>query len=141
MASSKSRLIYAAHPMTTYGTARESTALALLSELMPEAQIINPATRYRDNAHWKRDWPKLLLRLAGLVVFGDSEGTIGTGCLHEMADAWWHGMSVTMLDCGGACCDVMGIEVLPQEVRTALRAGILIAGPIRKSLVCMSDSP
>ena len=84
-------LIYAAHPMTTYGTDLERAALARIGELVPTAKVVDPAVRYRDSAHWLIDWPKLLPTLAALVVFGDVDGTIGTGCLHELVDAWWKG--------------------------------------------------
>ena len=115
--------------MTTYGTEREATALARVAELAPHAEIVNPATRYRDNAHWQSDWPTLLPRLAGLVVFGDQAGAIGTGCLHELTDAWWRGIPVAMLDGRGACRQVAGFRVLSLRVRTCGRTGFLVPGP------------
>ncbi|HXY27311.1 MAG TPA: hypothetical protein VEH82_03450 [Acidimicrobiales bacterium] len=76
-------LIYAAHPMTTYGTPREARALARIAELAPHAEIVNPAARYRDSAHWQADWPRLLAHLSGLVVFGTGAGPSGRGAFRS----------------------------------------------------------
>ncbi len=122
-------LIYAAHPMTTYGTPREARALARLVELVPHADIIDPAIRYASNDEWQADWPKLLPQLAAVVVFGDRGGAIGTGCLHELVDAWWRGIPVGMLDGSGQCRHVAGIRVLSSRVRTGRRTGLLVPGP------------
>ena len=122
-------LVYAAHPMTTYGTPREARALARLAELAPYAEIIDPANRYANNEEWRADWPRLLPLLAALIVFGDRGGAIGTGCLHELTDAWWRGIPVAMLDDQGGCRHVAGIRVLSTRVRTCRRTGFLVPGP------------
>ena len=121
-------LIYAAHPMTTYGTDLERAALARIGELVPTAKVVDPAVRYRDSAHWLIDWPKLLPTLAALVVFGDVDGTIGTGCLHELVDAWWQGVPVGMLDDQGLVRRVSGLRLLPDVTRDNCHTAFLVPG-------------
>jgi len=128
MGSRQRPLIYAAHPMTTYGTPREARALARIASLAPGAEIIDPAARYSNTAHWQHDWPRLVSQLAALVVFGDRGRTLGTGCIHELADAWWQGVPVAMLDADERCRQVVGLRVFSERIRTAWRAGALIPG-------------
>jgi hypothetical protein len=90
--------IYAAHPIVTYGTARERDCLATLKRLFPEVEIYDPAGRYRTNQGWLRAWPRVLATLSGLVVFGTRDGLVGLGCLREIATAREAGLSVAMLD-------------------------------------------
>lgn len=66
-------------PWQPMGRPKKARALARLAELVPCAQIINPATRYASNVQWQADWPKLLPNLAAVIVFGDRGGAIGTG--------------------------------------------------------------
>jgi hypothetical protein len=114
--------------MTTYGTPRESTALARIAALVPGADVIDPATRYRDSAHWRRDWPRLLRKLSAVVVFGARDGTVGAGCLHELADAWRVATLVLMLDDAGECRQLASLEVCDVSVRTSLRVAQLVPG-------------
>jgi hypothetical protein len=53
---------------------------------------------------------ELLLQLAAVIVFGDRGGGLGTGCLHELVDAWWRGIQVAMLDDYGACRHVAALR-------------------------------
>ena len=115
--------------MTTYGTPREAKALARIAALATGAEIIDPATRYRDTSHWQLDWPRLIPQLAALIVFGDEGGAIGTGCMHELTDAWYHGIPVAMLDGRGACRHIAAIRLLSPGVRTCRRTGFLVPGP------------
>ena len=48
-------LVYAANPRCTYGTRERPRALIRGAELVPHAQIMNPATRYTSNAEWHPD--------------------------------------------------------------------------------------
>jgi hypothetical protein len=120
--------IYAAHPMTTYGSPREAKALARIAALAPGAEIVDPANRYRDTAHWRRDWPELVPRLSAVLVFGDSHGAVGTGCVHELADAWRLGVPVAMLDGRGTCRQLIGLRILSERRRNAWRAAVLVPG-------------
>ena len=75
MAASVHRLrIYAARPIRCYFTGHERACLNALAALLPAAEIINPAGRYRTSAGWLRAWPRLLSTLAGLVMFGEVDG-------------------------------------------------------------------
>jgi hypothetical protein len=90
--------VYAAHPIVTYGSARERDCLAALRRLLPGVEIYDPAWRYRTNEGWLRAWPRVLSTLSGLVVFGTRDGVIGLGCLREIAGARQAGLLVAMLD-------------------------------------------
>jgi hypothetical protein len=96
--------------------------------LAPGAEIIDPAARYGDTAQWQHDWPRLVPQLTAVVVFGDRGRTVGTGCIHELSDAWWHGVPVATLDVDGGCRQVVGLQVFSERVRTAWRAGALVPG-------------
>ena len=121
-------MIYAAHPMTTYGTPLERSAIARIEKLLPDAEVINPATRYGGKVDWYTDWPILLPRLSGLVVFGDENGSIGTGCLTELADAWWRGIPVAMLDGKDRPRELVAMTVQPNLNRNSLNALALVSG-------------
>jgi hypothetical protein len=95
---------------------------------VPCAQIINPATRYASNVQWQANWPKLLPQLTAVVVFGDRGGAVGTGCLHELVDAWWRGIPVAMLDDHGAGRQVIGLRIFSVAQRTSRSAGSLVPG-------------
>ena len=106
--------IYAAHPITSYGTDHERAYLDALAALLPGAEIFNPAGRYRTSAGWLRAWPRVARTLSALVVFGNEEGTIGVGCLHEIADAIRLRPPVVDLGNGllpGALCGAGGCEI------------------------------
>ena len=121
-------VVYAAHPVTTYGTDLERTALARLAELLPGATVIDPCDRYRDAEHWLEDWPALLPTLSALIVFGAPDATVGTGCLHELADAWWCGMPVAMLDRAGALRHLVGLRMIADADRDRFRTATLVPG-------------
>jgi hypothetical protein len=121
-------IVYAAHPMTTYGTAIEAFALGRISELVPGATVVNPATRYVDSVHWQTDWPRLLPTLSCLVVFGDEDGSIGTGCLKELANAWWLDIPVAMLDGAGVAHRLAEMTVRPDQMRDPCRTVSLVPG-------------
>jgi hypothetical protein len=125
---SKSRLVYAAHPMTIYGSQFEAKALARIAALAPSAQIIDPAVRYQSTAEWRRDWPRLVGRLSAVLVFGDRQSSVGTGCILELTEAWRLGVPVAMLDGRGACRHLVALQVLSERERSSRRTAILIPG-------------
>jgi len=121
-------LAYVAHPLTTYGTPLEREALDLLGALLPDAVLVNPATRYRDTDHWLADWPRLVGTLSGLVVVADSDGTIGAGCLRELTDVWRLGVPVALLDARGQLRRLSGLRMVAETERTAQRLAFVTAG-------------
>ncbi len=121
-------LVYAAHPVTTYGSELERRALDRIAKLAPGAKIINPAERYWSSADWLSDWPHLLPTLSALVVFGDEDGAVGTGCIHELADAWFRGLPVSMLDGQGEFRLIASLSISPARRRSPLRTAFLVPG-------------
>lgn len=121
-------LVYVAHPVTTYGTARERKLLARVADHLAPAQVIDPAVRYRSRAHWLDDWPRLVGSISGLVVFTDVDGTIGAGCLGELTDAWRLEIPVALVDDHGAFRHVPTLRIVPHGRRTALRTAVVVGG-------------
>jgi hypothetical protein len=121
-------LVYAAHPVTTYGTDREQDALARIGYFAAPTQVIDPATRYRSTEDWLADWPELLSTLSGLIVFADADGTIGAGCLRELTDAWRLGIPAALLDDNGDLRHVSTLRIVPACHRTALRMAVVVGG-------------
>lgn len=119
--------VYVAHPIVTYGTARERDCLAVLREQLPGVELYDPAGRYRREHGWQRAWPKVLASLSGLVVFGAKDGTIGTGCLRELTDALAWGLPVAGLG-GDVLKEIGGVQLLPVPWRTARHVGRLVLG-------------
>jgi len=120
--------VYVAHPVTTYGTARERDALDRISDHVAPAQVIDPATRYGSNADWLTDWPGLVSTLSCLIVFADTDGTIGAGCLRELTDAWHLGIPVALLDDQGDFRHVSILRIVPPRRRTASRTAVAVGG-------------
>jgi hypothetical protein len=120
--------VYAAHPMTSYGTEHERTCLDTLAALLRGVEIIDPATRYRTNAGWLRAWPRLLSTLSGLVVFADETGTVGAGCLREVVDAVAAGLPVLMLDDDHHLCELAALDLLPSDIPSRTHAAWPVAG-------------
>jgi hypothetical protein len=120
--------VYAAHPMTSYRTEHERTCLDALAALLPGAEIIDPAVRYRTNAGWLRAWPRLLSTLDALVLFADETGTVGAGCLREVVDAVAAGLVVGYLDDDRRLCELVALDMIPSAERTRTRAAWPVAG-------------
>jgi hypothetical protein len=118
--------IYVAHPITTYGTEWAAACLDRLSRLLPDVELIDPERKSWSTRSWLYEWPWVLGGSSAVVVFGDGAGTVGTGCLHEIADALFLGLPVWAFD-GRRLVELTGFEILPEERRTARRAAILDA--------------
>ena len=121
-------LIYAAHPMTLYGTARETRILARIASLAPDATVINPAVRYRDTNHRHQQWPRLVWRL------------FSRGCLRRPGKHSRHRLppragrrlvewnSGGHADTKGDVRDLRGLRLIRQSARSAARLGRPSAG-------------
>jgi len=120
--------VYAAHPMTSYRTEHERACLDALAALLPGAEIIDPAVRYRTNAGWLRAWPRLLSTLDALVLFADETGTVGAGCLREVVDAVAAGLVVGHLDDDRRLCELVALDMIPSAERTRTRAAWPVGG-------------
>jgi hypothetical protein len=121
------RRIYCAHPIVTYGTARERDCIASLRTVLPEADLYNPAGRYSTDDGWLRAWPRVLPTLSGFVVFGTRDGVVGIGCLREIADARGTGLPVAMLDHHCRARTYAGLA-LPIRAPTPRRTAVLVPG-------------
>jgi hypothetical protein len=123
------RRIYCAHPIVSYGTARERDCLATLRGLLPDVELYDPAGRYRTDAGWLRAWPRVLPTISGLVVFGTRGGVVGVGCLREIADASGAGLPVAVLDHRRRARTYAGLT-LPTRAPTPRRAAVLVPGEL-----------
>ena len=73
--------------MVGYGTPHAAACLDELAGLLPGARLLDPATIFASDSEWQRSWPSLVRALGGFVMFGTEDGTIGAGCIRELADA------------------------------------------------------
>jgi hypothetical protein len=123
--------VYAAHPITCYGTEHATGHLARLAELLPYAEIVDPETFvWRTHDQWRRSWPSVLDGLAGLVVFAALDGTVGAGCIRELTDAVATYLPIASFH-DGALREIDGLEFLPVLCRSPRRtARLLFADPI-----------
>jgi hypothetical protein len=104
--------LYVAHPMTSYGTGHEARMLAVLTACFPEAEVVNPSAQcWQTDDDWLEDWGTLLPSLDLLVVFAGPDGTIGAGCLREVADALARCIPVLALDNDGQLRAFGGLSV------------------------------
>lgn len=120
-------LIYVAHPVTTYGTDHARDTLKRLGLLLSGAELIDPAARYADMAEWLEEWPRLVATIDALVLFAEPNGTVGAGCLRELAESWGWGLPVALLDDTGLR-EVRSVRVLPQGQRTPARTAVVAGG-------------
>ena len=96
--------VYAAHPMTCYATGHAARCLAGLRRLAPGVDLIDPeAAGWVSDAEWLTGWPPMLAGLDALVVFADPAGTVGVGCLREIADALAVGLGVAAYSARRGC--------------------------------------
>ncbi len=118
--------VYCAHPMTSYGTAHEAACLGALADLVPGAELVDPAATFTSSADWLERWPAMLTTLDALALFADEDGTIGAGCLREVADAIVVGVPIVCLDPCFGLCELAGIDFLP--LRSPARTAWPVAG-------------
>jgi hypothetical protein len=58
--------IYAAHPMTTYGSSFSRVQVDRLAHLLPGAEVIDPEwAAWPTDEDWLTEWPDILPRLRG----------------------------------------------------------------------------
>jgi hypothetical protein len=120
--------VYVAHPMASYGTPHAAACLVDLGALLPGARLIDPAAIYGSDAEWQRGWPRLVRRLWGFVIFGAEDGTIGAGCIRELADAVAFGVPITGFDVRIGLREILGVDLLDMDSRSARRTGTLRLG-------------
>ncbi|MDA8310240.1 MAG: hypothetical protein M0Z46_06440 [Actinomycetota bacterium] len=120
--------LYAAHALRCYGTAHERACLDAIEAAFAGWEVVNPAARYRSDAEWLADWPRLVSTLGALVVFADEEGTIGAGCLREVADAIVHGVPLFTLGAERRLCDLVGLDLVAAGERTPAACARPVAG-------------
>lgn len=123
-------LVYAAHPLTCYSSAHERACLAAIAAALPEAEVVDPAECFADDADWLARWPALVAVLSAVVLFADEEGCVGAGCLREVADAIAAGLPVLVLDDRQHLCELEALRLLPASLRTAARVGVVEAGEV-----------
>ena len=119
--------LYVAHPIVTYGTARERHCLDALRSILPDVELYDPAGRYSTNAAWRRAWPRVLKTLSGLVVFTSHDGTIGAGCMRELIDALVRNLPIAGLE-EGMLHEIDAVRFLAPRRLTACRTGRLVLG-------------
>jgi hypothetical protein len=122
-------LVYAAHPITSYGTPHERAALRAIRQLLPGARVLDPSVLYVSPSHWLTEWPTLAPTLRLVVLFGDETGSIGAGCLREVADALCLDVAVLVLK-EGELRELRSLRLLPLSRRTRARTAIPVAGPV-----------
>ena len=120
--------LYAAHPLTSYGTEHEEVCLAAIRAAFSGWELIDPATRYASTGDWLADWPRLVPALDGLVLFADERGTVGAGCLREVADALILRVPVGCYDPCFGLCELARVDLLPAAMRSAAACAWLVPG-------------
>ncbi len=121
--------LYAAHPMTAYGTAGEARALRRLAALFPAFDVADPSTMFSDGASWHDLWPGVLDQVDLLAIFADREGCVGVGCLKEIADAIAAYLPVVALGPRGGLRAFGGVAIDCGPVVDRAQIGRLLYGP------------
>lgn len=60
--------------------------------------VWDPATLFSSSADWLDGWPDLVPMVAGLILVPDDDGSIGAGCLREVADVLGRDRQVWLYD-------------------------------------------
>ena len=114
--------------MSRYGSPYARTCLDTLADMFPDARLLDPSTIFASDAEWRRAWPRLVRVLGGLVMFGAEDGTIGAGCIGEMADAIAVGVPIAGFELGRGLREIRGYDVIDPRTRTPRRAAVLRLG-------------
>lgn len=125
-ASTRPRLYYA-HPLTAYGSTTEAMGLDRLAELLPGCQIVNPAGMFASATAWKRQWPRMLATLDGLVVHADGYGLVGAGVVREVMDAIVARLPLAAL-ADGRLFELSGFDLLGAAALSPARVGYISFG-------------
>ena len=121
--------IYAAHPMTAYGTDHETRVLRRIAAAFDGWDVLNPAVMFDDNASWHDTWPQVLSGIDVCAIFADKTGCIGVGCLKEIADAIAARIPVVAVGPTGGLRIFAGVEIDCGPVVSRARIGLLLYGP------------
>jgi hypothetical protein len=121
--------LYVSHPISSYGTSRESTCLSRLEATLPEVELLNPAQLFSSDGDWLATWPVLLETLSGIVLFPASDLSIGVGCLREVAGGLLHRLPVVAMDGHRSLRHLLGFRLLPERTRCPRRVATLLYGP------------
>jgi hypothetical protein len=114
--------------MADYGTAHAAEMFGALTRLLPEARLLDPATMFASDSEWLRSWPRLVRTLGGFVMFGAEDGTIGTGCIRELADAIAFGVPIAGFGPGRVLREISGFGLIESDSRSARRTVTLRFG-------------
>lgn len=123
-------LLYAAHPMTCYGSAHEQACLDAIARAFRGAEVLDPATCFAARTDWLAGWPALLDALSGVVLFADECGYVGAGCLREVADAIGASVPVLFLDRRLRIRELTALALAPVRTRTPARSARPVGGPV-----------
>ncbi|MDA8380330.1 MAG: hypothetical protein M0020_05810 [Actinomycetota bacterium] len=121
--------VYAAHPMTAYGTDHEARALRRIAEAFDGWDVLNPAVMFDGDASWHDTWPQVLSGIDACAIFADETGCIGVGCLKEIADAIVAYVPVVALGPRGGVRLLGGVAVEGGPIVDRVRIGRLLYGP------------
>ncbi len=85
---SNKKLVYFAHPISTYKTPEESKALKLINKTFPKHSLFNPATDIKQNGFgfdiMKRCFKIIRTKNTEIIVFMSDERIIGRGVHDEV---------------------------------------------------------
>ena len=121
--------LYAAHPVSCYGSAYEARQLAALRQQFPDAELLNPAATFGSDEQWLKHWPALLAELDLVAVFADESGAIGAGVLLEVADAIGRGLPLVALNQEGKLHYFGGLARKLGLIVPRRQVGRLLYGP------------
>lgn len=86
--------VYVATPVQLFGTERHRTALELVRNRFPDADLLDAAELFSDSSDWRRRWPMIVRTLDHLAFIADADGIIGAGVFQEILDASFVGLPV-----------------------------------------------
>lgn len=114
--------------MSRYGSPYAAACFDALAELLPDDRLLDPSTIFASDAEWRRAWLRLVRVLGGFVMFGAEDGTIGAGCIGELADAMALGVPIAGFDLGRGLQELSGFDLIDTDRRSARRTATLRLG-------------